>query len=218
MTTTAPSIEPATVATGHAAMLRPMLRTALIHVAPSLAAVYALRAAGASPYWALLAGTIVAGIPVVYGIVKQRRLDPVSGYLMLFFGLGLLVALVTSDPQLILAGQTAVNGLFGVAFLVSAAIGKPLTEIAAAQFMPAAGLDSSMRDTLHGLHRRISIVVGVALITEVTARLIIIFTTPFDVANGLVSVIGGMTFPLVAVAVMVMVQRFKAAQKATQAG
>ena len=203
-------------AQSRARRLHPMLRTVLVHIAPALTAVYGLRAAGASEYVALLAGTVVAGIPTVYGIIKHRRLDPFAGYLMLMFGLSLIVALVTTDPQLILAGQTAVNGTAALVFLISAALGKPLTEIAAASFMTGTNPDATTRASLHGLHRRITIMVGTVLIAEVAARLIIIFSLPFDVANGLVAVIGGVALPAIFVVVGLMVRRFTARMKATR--
>ena len=104
-----------------AAKQRAVVRTVLEVGAP-LIAFYGLRAAGFSEYVALLAATIVAGVPVVYSLAKARRLDPYAGYLMLMFGLTLAVALVTTDPQLILAGQTLVGGAAAVIFLASCTI------------------------------------------------------------------------------------------------
>lgn len=103
-------------------------------------------------------------------------------------------------------------------FLASAALGKPLTEIAAAPFMTGTNLDGTTRAALHGLHQRITIVIGALLIAEVAARLIIIFTLPFDVANGLVAVISGVALPAIFVVVGLMVPRFTARIKQRQCG
>ena len=82
---------------------------------------------------------------MVYSLAKARRLDPYAGYLMLMFGLTLAVALVTTDPQLILAGQTLVGGIAAVIFLASCTLGKPMTQFIAARFTPGAAISGGAR-------------------------------------------------------------------------
>jgi len=205
------TIEPEPVdrpgADGSATKRRAIIRTVL-EVGTPLVAFYGLRATGHSEYCALLAATIVAGIPVAYGLVKARRLDPYSGYLMLMFGLTLAVALMTTDPRLVLAGQTLVGGVAAAVFLASCAIGKPMTQFVAARFMPTT---TSLTPTaaLHALHTRLSGVVGVGLVLQVAVLLGIIFTFPFDVANGLVNVVGSVVVLAIGAVVALMVRRFK---------
>ena len=98
---------------------RAMITSVLLDVAPPLVGYYGLRAAGASEYVALLTATVVSGLKVGYDAVKARRLDPFAGYLMLTFGLSLAVAMATTDPKLILSGNTVVNGISGLIFLGS---------------------------------------------------------------------------------------------------
>lgn len=190
-----------------AAKRRAIIRTVL-EVGTPLAAFYGLRATGQSEYFALLAATIVAGIPVGYGLVKARQLDPYSGYLMLMFGLTLAVALVTTDPRLVLAGQTLVGGAAAAVFLASCLVGKPMTQFVAARFMPAA-TEHTPTAALHELHIRLSAVVGVGLVIQVAVLLGIIFMFPFDVANGLVNVVGSIVVLGIGAVVAVMVRRFK---------
>jgi hypothetical protein len=173
-----------------------------------LVAFYGLRAAGHSEYFALLAATVVAGIPVAYSLVKTRQLDPYSGYITLMFGLTLAVALVTTDPRLVLAGQTLVGGVAAAVFLASCVIGKPMTQFVAARFMPAT-TEHTPTTALHVLHVRLSAVVGVGLLIQVGILLGIIFTFPFDVANGLVNVIGSVAVLVIGAVVALMVRRFK---------
>ncbi len=190
-----------------AAKRRAIIRTVL-EVGTPLVAFYGLRATGQSEYFALLAATIVAGIPVGYGLVKARQLDPYSGYLMLMFGLTLAVALVTTDPRLVLAGQTLVGGAAAAVFLASCLVGKPMTQFVAARFMPAA-TEHTPTAAIHALHIRLSAVVGVGLVIQVAILLGIIFTFPFDVANGLVNVVGSIVVLAIGAVVAVMVRRFK---------
>ncbi len=186
---------------------RAIIRTVL-EVGSPLLTFYGLRATGHSEYFALLAATIVAGLPVAYGLAKARQLDPYSGYLMLMFGLTLAVALVTTNPQLVLVGQTLVGGVAAAVFLASCGIGKPMTLFVAARFMPGA-TESTLTAALHALHIRLSAVVGVGLVVQVAVLLAIIFTFPFDVANGLVNVVGSVIVLAIAAVVAFMVRRFK---------
>jgi len=194
-------------ADGSATKRRAIARTVL-EVGTPLVAFYGLRSTGHSEYFALLAATIVAGIPVAYGLVKARQLDPYSGYLMLMFGLTLAVALVTTDPRLVLAGQTLVGGVAAAVFLASCAVGKPMTQFVAARFMPAT-TSHTPTAALHALHIRLSAVVGVGLVIQVAILLGIIFTFPFDVANGLVNAAGSVIVLAIGAVVALLVRRFK---------
>ena len=113
-----------------------VLRTVLLDVAPPLVGYYGLRACGASEYVALLTATVLSGLKVTHDAVKARRLDPFACYLLLTFGLSLAVALATTDPKLILAGNTMVNGIGGLLFLGSCIIGTPLTQVVAERVKP----------------------------------------------------------------------------------
>jgi len=198
---------------GRSAAKRHAVVRTVLEVGAPLIAFYGLRAAGYSEYFALLAATIVAGIPVVYSLAKARRLDPYAGYLMLMFGLTLAVALVTTDPQLILAGQTLVGGAAAVTFLASCALCKPMTQFIAARFTPdAATSGDRMPAALHSLHIRLTVIVGVGLLIQVAILLVIIFTLPFDVANGLVNLIGYVAILVIGTPVALMIRRFKKEQ------
>jgi hypothetical protein len=197
-----------------AAKRRAIIRTVL-EIATPLIAFYGLRATGHSEYFALLAATIVAGIPVAYGLVRARTLDPYSGYLMLMFGLTLGVALVTTDPRLVLAGQTLVGGVAATVFLASCLIRKPMTQFIAARFMPA-NTERTPSAELQALHVRLSAVVGAGLLIQVAVLLGIIFAFPFDVANGLVNIIGSVVVLALGAVVALMVRRFKQSLTAAQ--
>lgn len=198
---------------GRSAAKRQAIIRTVLEVGAPLIAFYGLRAAGHSDYFALLAATIVAGVPVVCSLVKARRLDPYAGYLMLMFGLTLAVAVVTTDPRLILAGQTLVGGVAAVIFLASCAVGRPMTRFIAARFMPDAETPGGrLPSALHSLHIRLTVIVGVGLLIQVGILLAIIFTLPFGVANGLVNLIGYLAVLVIGTPVALMIRRFKKSQ------
>jgi len=175
---------------------RAMFLGIALDIAPPLIGYYGLRAMGASEYVALLTATILSGLKVTYDAVKARRLDPFAGYLVLTFGLSLAVALATTDPKLILSGNTAVNGISGLIFLGSCVIGTPLTQVVAERFRPADDEDTD-EPGAQAYRRRVHILLsamwGVGLLIEVAARLVIIARVSVDVANGVTSIVSWAT-------------------------
>jgi uncharacterized membrane protein len=185
-----------------------VLRIVLLDVAPPLVGYYGLRALGASEYVALLTATVLSGLKVTYDAVRARRLDPFACYLLLTFGLSLAVALITTDPKLILAGNTMVNGIGGLLFLGSCVVGTPLTQVVAERFKPdddepEAGADAYRRKA----HILLSAMWGIGLLVEVGVRLVVISRVSVDVANGLLSAISLGTVGILIVATILVGRR-----------
>jgi uncharacterized membrane protein len=179
--------------------LRPLLQTVLLDVAPPLGAYYGLRAAGASEYVALISATVLSGLRVVYGVIRSRRLDPFAGYLLLTFGLSLAVGLATTDPKMILIGNTLVNGIGGLIFLGSCVIGTPLTQVVGERFTS----DGDAEDPgVRRIHVLLSAMWGIGLLVEVGLRLTVIANMSVDAANGVNSAI---TLPVIGFLVLASV-------------
>jgi hypothetical protein len=193
-----------------------MFQTILLDVAPPLVAYYGLRAVGTSEYVALLSATVISGLRVVYGVVKSRRLDPFAIYLLLTFGLSLAVGLGTTDPKLILVGNTFVNGLGGLIFLGSCVVGTPLTQVVGERFRdPAeAAPTADEAERIRRVHVQLSAMWGIGLLIEVAVRLAVIARFSVDVANGVNSAI---TLPVIGLLVLatIVVGRRGAASAAT---
>jgi uncharacterized membrane protein len=188
-----------------------ILRIVLLDVAPPLVGYYGLRAAGASEYAALVAATVLSGVKVSYDAVKARRLDPFACYLLLTFGLSLAVALATSDPRLILAGNTMVNGIGGLLFLGSCVVGTPLTQVVAERFKPTDEEPDPDADAYRRrAHISLSAMWGIGLIVEVGVRLVVISRVSVDVANGLLSAISWGTVGLLIAATILVGRRLGA--------
>lgn len=180
--------------------MRPLFQTILLDVAPPLVAYYGLRAAGASEYAALVSATVLSGVRVVYGVVKSRRLDPFAGYLLLTFGLSLAVGIATTDPKLILVGNTLVNGIGALIFLGSCVVGTPLTQVVGDRFDTSQSDDDPERARRRRrIHVQLSAMWGIGLLVEVAVRLVVIARFPVDVANGVNSAI---TLPVIGALVL----------------
>jgi uncharacterized membrane protein len=188
--------------------IRPVLRGVLLDIAPPLTAYYGLRALGQSEYVALLSATVLSGLKVTYDAIKARRLDPFAGYLLLTFGLSLAVGLATSDPKLLLSGNTLVNGIGALIFLGSYFVGTPLTRVVAERVHPA-GDESDPDD--EGLRRRLHVLLsamwGTSLLVEVGVRLVVISKLSVDAANGVNTVISLSTVGLLFLATVVIARR-----------
>jgi uncharacterized membrane protein len=179
----------------------PVVQTVLVDVAPPLVAYYGLRAAGATEYVALITATVVSGLRVGYGVLTSRRLDPFAIYLLMTFGLSLAVGLATTDPRLILVGNTLVNGIGGLVFLGSCVVGTPLTQIVGARFRvpddDAPTVDAAAR--ARRVHVLLSAMWGVGLLVEVAIRLAVIAHLSIDAANAVNSAV---TLPVVGLLVV----------------
>ncbi|MGB8405976.1 MAG: VC0807 family protein [Mycobacterium sp.] len=188
--------------------IRPVIRGILLDIAPPLIAYYGLRAAGFSEYVALLTATVLAGVKVVHDAIRARRLDPFAGYLMLNFGLSLAVGLSTSDPRLLLAGNTLIGGVGGLIFLVSCVAGRPLTQIVAERVQSqqeASGPGAA--EYRRRVHVLLSAMWGVGLIVGAAIHLAVIYSTSVDVANAATSVLSLAATGLLMTATVVIAKR-----------
>jgi uncharacterized membrane protein len=196
--------------------MRPLFQTILLDVAPPLVAYYGLRAAGASEYAALLSATVLSGLRVVYGVVKSHRLDPFAGYLLLTFGLSLAVGLSTTDPKMILVGNTFVNGLGGLIFLGSCFVGTPLTQVVGERFgKPDDEEEPADARRRRRVHIQLSAMWGIGLLVEVAIRLVVIANMSVDAANGVNSAITLPVIGLLVLATVIVGRRSAAAAEAT---
>jgi hypothetical protein len=175
-----------------------------------------LRTAGTSEYIALLAATVISGLKVGHDAIRARRLDPFAGYLLLTFGLSLAVGLSTTDPRTVLVGNTVVNGIGGVLFLVSCVVGVPLTQVVAERVHPPEDDHESASDpAVRRLHILLSAMWGIGLLAEVAVRLRVISRVSVDVANGATTVISLTTVGVLIAATVVVSARVRARREQT---
>ena len=133
--------------------------------------------------------------------VRERELNPFATVMLVLFGLGLVLALVSGDPRFFLLKNSIITGTIGLVFLGTTLFGTPLTLAASQSFQPdrkaeirqAYETDPHVR---HG-HRVSSTVWGVGLVLEALVRVPLVFLLPIDVMVGLgeamtIVVIGGL--------------------------
>jgi hypothetical protein len=179
---------PARPANARAAGLA-MLTGLAVDVGLPVATYYVLHGFGASDWVALLAASGVAAVRVGWGAVRERTLNQFATVMLLVYGLGLLLALVTGDPKALLLQSSLVTGGVAAVFLVTAARGRrPLTLAAMQSFAPAraAAIAEWYRtdpDARRGF-RLTSFVWGGGLLAEAIVRVPLVYLLPVEIGVG----------------------------------
>lgn len=108
-------------------------------IAIPVGAYFVLHALGYSDFAGLLAGTVVSALMVIGQAIRSRRLELMSAIILGGFVFGLVASLISGDPRMMIVKDSAATVLIGLAFLISAMIGKPLTYLVARKAVSAGG-------------------------------------------------------------------------------
>jgi hypothetical protein len=184
--------------------VKAMIRGLAWDVGLPVAAYYVLHALGASDWVALLTATCLAGLRVVWGVVRERALNPFAAVMLIVFGLGLLLSFATGDARFLLVVKSLTTGVVGLFFLVTAVRGRRPLTLAAQQSWSPESADELAREYatnphVRRGHRLCSTVWGLGLLGEALLRVVIVYLLPLDVAVGassalLVVAIAGLLF------------------------
>lgn len=179
-----------------------------------LAAYYGLHAAGASTIVALGAGTVLSGLFVLAEIVRNRKVDVFAGVILAGFAIGLGLTFVSGDARFMIAKDSFTTALIGGAFLVSVAVGTPLTYVVAKRGMAgdpdkAAAFEQKYRT--QPLVRRtlltLALAWGVGLVGEAAVRLVLVYQLPVATMVWLSTVMMVITFGLLIAITLLVVRR-----------
>jgi hypothetical protein len=163
-----------------------------------LATYYALHVAGVADWPALLAATGVAGLRIGWEVVRRRRLNPFATLMLVVFGVGLLLAVVSGDERVLLVQDSITLAGVALVFLVSSRWGTPLTLAAMQSFSPhkAGALTEAFRsnpEVRRGV-RLSSAVWGGGLLSLAVVRVPLIYLLPVSVVVGLGTALTVVTF------------------------
>ncbi|MEV5718156.1 VC0807 family protein [Amycolatopsis mediterranei] len=177
-----------------ASAARTLIGTLALDVGMPVAAYFVAGLAGASTYQALLIGTVVAGLRVLWVVARQRRIEPFALFLLLMFGVSLVLAFVGGDARLLLAKDAATSLLAGLVMVGSCLVGKPFACYAAERMARSSGRTEQFRaaaDAPGGQAHwhRVSLVWGIALLVDALVRVAAIYLLPVDLAAGLSQVL-----------------------------
>ncbi|MFF6997912.1 VC0807 family protein [Streptomyces sp. NPDC008313] len=141
--------------------------------------------------------SVVPAARTVWGVVKERRLNGLAALILFVNVAGLLLGLVTGDPRLMLAKDSAISSVVGIGVLASLKLGRPMMTAAVKPFVVkgdaaraaawerlAAGSEEFRR-----AERTFSLVWGAALLGECVLRAVGAYTVPVDTMVWLGSVV-----------------------------
>ncbi|WP_236790576.1 VC0807 family protein [Amycolatopsis sp. GM8] len=169
--------------------LRQAMLPLLVDVALPVGSYYVLsKGLGLSELMSLALSSVIPAVRTVWGIVAQRRINPLALLILTANVAGLLLSLVSGDPRLMLAKESGVSSVIGLAILVSAFAGRPIMSTVlrpifargdAARFALWDRLSATSVEFRHA-ERNYSIVWGCVLLLECAARLIGVYTLSVD--------------------------------------
>ncbi|MFJ8477082.1 VC0807 family protein [Kitasatospora sp. NPDC094011] len=151
----------------------------------SPATFYACQAAGYPVSVSLLAATGVAGARLLWNIVRNRRMDAVTGLVLATYVLGLAIALPAHDERLLLLRDPATSALAGLVFLASCATRTPAMAYLARRLPDPLPATPAVRRS-----RRLTTALwGAGLLAEALVRVVLVFTLPVTLVSGLSTVV-----------------------------
>lgn len=174
--------------------LRGLLLSLVWDFGLALVTYYGLRALGADPFVALLAGTVVSGLRVAYVAFRSRTFDLFAAFLMTIFGVSLVLSFLTGSVRFLLVRESFGTGIAGLLFLGSCFVGRPLIYYAAKRMQLDGGARFAEMWPANALFRRrfqlMTAVWGAGLLFEAIVRIPLVFLLPVDVMAG----VGGLMF------------------------
>jgi hypothetical protein len=144
---------------------------------------------GAGDQAALLTATALAGLRVAWSVVRDRTLNLFATVILVAFGVGTVLTLVSGDTEFLLLENSFTTGEIGLVFLGTVLWGRPLTPAAAESFNPARGAEFREQyrtdPRVRRGHRLSSGVWGAGLLLEALVRVPLVHLLPVSVMVGL---------------------------------
>jgi intracellular septation protein A len=192
------------VTTVEAAATRPSFLPLILDVAVPLGSYYLLKNGfGMSTMAALGWSSVVPAVRTGWSVVKERKVNALAGLILLVNLVGLALSLVAGDPRLMLAKDSGVSSVIGIAVLVSVMLGRPMMTEAMKPFLVKGdAAKSAAWDRLAvgsprfmKAERTFSLVWGSVLLGECVVRVVGAYSLPIDtmVWLGTVVMVGSMT-------------------------
>lgn len=157
----------------------------VLDVAVPLALFYGLRLAGANQWLALVVSGILPAVRFVVQLVRKRRLEALSLFTLSVVVVGTAVAVLTTDPRLLLARESYITALIGLWMLGTLLARRPFIFTATIRLMPESGAEQWRRDwdssaQFRRAMRTITVLWSAAFLIDALARVVMAYTLPVD--------------------------------------
>lgn len=171
------------------AWIRALLPTVVDLALPSLV-FYGLRAVGVGQWWALILGGLVVGIRVVWGIVRERKLNGIALFSLSMLVLGNVISLLTGDPRLLLARESWITSIVGLWMLASLFARRPVLFTGAKLLMPSQEARDDWENSwrhpeFRHVMRASTVIWAVLLMADTIVRIVMAYTLPIDIVPAL---------------------------------
>jgi hypothetical protein len=171
--------------------MRKAIRVGIDFALP-VAVYYGLRLGGVDVYLSLLAGALVSAVSGVVPLVRNRRLDGVSGYMTVMMLGSVGVSLVSGSTRFLLAREALLTGVTGVWFIASIWTRRPLSyQFSKPLLEGRLRWPSSWEDIwetaprFRRMWRISSVLFGIGTLLDAVARVVMAYTLRPDVVPGL---------------------------------
>ena len=172
-----------------ASLRRVLARQLILELVLPLAGYYGLRAAGASTWLALTVGSALAVPWIVYGIIRNRRVDITAAFTLSLMLVGAAMSAVTGDPRVLLVRDSWMGALMGLWILVSLRTQRPFIMATSRAIVVAkigeAGADAWEARWTHDSDFRhhirvLTAVWGVVFLGDAIVRVVLAYALPLD--------------------------------------
>ncbi|MER5512075.1 VC0807 family protein [Streptomyces sp. NPDC002766] len=179
----------------------------IVDVAVPVGSYYLFKEAfGTGTFAALALSSVVPAVRTVWSAVKERKANSLAALILVVNVVSLALSFLSGDPRLMLAKDSGVSSVIGIAVLVSVAMGRPMMTEAFKPFLTRgdAAREAAWERLAVGSaafrrsERVFSGVWGVVLLAECAARIVGAYTVPVDTMVWLGSVVlaGAITLAL----------------------
>ena len=166
-------------------MIKNVLGTVAVDIGLPIAAYFALVAVGLVPGWALTSSAAVSVISLAVRWWRSREVSTLGILVLVQFGLGVVVAVLTGNPRFVLAKDYLITFLIAIAALATLRLRRPFIARIRRDLSPDRDqFDAEWEDNprFRAVHRELTWWWGVVLTVEVGVALAIIYTAPLGVA------------------------------------
>lgn len=174
-----------------------LARQLTFELAAPLGGYYGLRAAGVGTGPALVVGGALIAPWIVYGVIRNRRIDVMAAFTLSMLLVGAVMSAVTGDPRLLLVRDSWVGALLGLWILGTLPTRKPFIMATSRAVVVAkvgeAGADAwAARWTDDPAFRRhiriLTAVWGVVFLGDALVRVVLAYSLPLDAVPGVSTV------------------------------
>ena len=189
--------ETRTQAQKSAGLRRALARQLILEMGLPLAGYYGLRAAGASAWLSVAAGSALAAPWLIYSAIRNRRFEATAALSLSLVVASGVMSLVTGDPRLLLVRDSWLGALVGVWILATLMTQRPFVMITSRAIVVAKLGEAGAKawegrwDDEPAFRRHIRIlsaIWGAVLLADAGVRIVLAYSLPIDAVPGVSTV------------------------------